>query len=166
LIREQGMAKSVYIETSIVSYLTAWRSRDIIRSAQQQITREWWDVHRSSFRLYASQIVRLEAAAGDAKAAEDRMKVLSRLPLLEITETSLVIARALLKAAALPAVARRDAEHVGVAASNGMDYLLTWNCRHLANVAQRDKIEEVCAEFDYRAPKICTPEELFGDSHG
>jgi len=160
------MAQWVYIETTIVSYLTAWPSRDIIRSAQQQITRDWWDHHRSSFRLYTSQIVRLEAEAGDVKAAADRMKILSRLPLLDITETSLSIARALIRAAALPAAARRDAEHVGVAAAHGMDYLLTWNCRHLANVAQRDKIEEVCADFDFRAPKICTPEELFGDSHG
>ena len=158
-----GMRHSVYIETTIVSYLKAWPSRDLVRAAEQQLTREWWDVQRPKFDLYTAELVLIEAAAGDAEAAEERLVVLRNLPLLETTERALQVADALLASAALPETAERDALHVGVAADNGMDFLLTWNCRHLANAMLRDRIEEVCEQAGLRPPKICTPEELTGD---
>ena len=105
----------------------------------------------------------IEAAAGDAEAAADRLAVLRELPLLDTTERALQVADALLASAALPETAERDALHVGVAADNGMDFLLTWNCRHLANAMLRDRIEEACEQAGLRPPKICTPEELMGD---
>ncbi len=160
------MNQSVYVETTIVSYLTAWRSRDLIRAAQQQITRDWWAKRRADFELYTSEIVLIEAAVGDPVAAQERMDVLLPIQKLDIPEIALDLSDALLSAAALPAVAARDAQHVGICAVNGMDYLLTWNCRHLANAALRDRIEEVCENFGYRAPKICTPDELKGDYDG
>ena len=105
----------------------------------------------------------IEAAAGDADAAAQRLAVLRDLPILDTTERALDVADALLEAAILPSVAERDAQHVGVAAVHGMDFLLTWNCRHLANAMLRDKIEEVCEAAGLRPPTICTPEELLGD---
>jgi hypothetical protein len=157
------MAQTVYIETTIVSYLTAWPSRDLIRAAQQQITREWWTRRRPIFDLYTSELVLIEASTGDSEAAGERLKALENIKVLAISDEALDIADALLAAAALPAVAARDAQHVGISAVNGVEYLLTWNCRHLANAVLRDKIEDICEGFGVRAPKICTPEELLGE---
>ncbi|NLE60278.1 MAG: type II toxin-antitoxin system VapC family toxin [Planctomycetes bacterium] len=156
------MRRSVYIETTIISYLKAWPSRDLVRAAEQQITREWWDEQRPKFDLYTAQLVLIEAGAGDAEAAAERLAVLRELPLLDTTERAIQVADMLLASAALPERADRDALHVGVAADNGMDFLLTWNCRHLANAMLRDRIEEVCEEAGLRPPKICTPDELMG----
>ena len=156
------MRRSVYIETTIISYLKAWPSRDLVRAAEQQITREWWDEQRPKFDLYTAQRVLIEAGAGDAEAAAERLAVLRELPLLDTTERAIQVADMLLASAALPERADRDALHVGVAADNGMDFLLTWNCRHLANAMLRDRIEEVCEEAGLRPPKICTPDELMG----
>src|SRR5438067_8850520 len=109
------MAKStVYIETTIVSYLTAWPSRDLIRLAQQQITHDWWNTQRQRFDLYSSELVTIEAAAGDASAAAERMKVLRTLPLLPLTDVASRIADALVAARAIPENASRDGAHVGI----------------------------------------------------
>ena len=157
------MKRSVYIETTIISCLTAWPSRDLVRAAQQQVTREWWEVQRLKFDLYTSELVLIEAAAGDADAAAQRLAMLQNLPVLDTTEQALDVADALVEAAVLPVVAERDAQHIGVAAVHGMDFLLTWNCRHLANALLRDRIEEVCELAGLRPPAICTPDELLGD---
>lgn len=157
------MAPTVYIETTIISYLAARPSRDLVLAAMQEITRDWWDRHRAKFSLYTAELVWVEAAAGDAHAAADRLALLKSVPLLETTEKALAVAEALVREAVLAETAERDALHVGVAADNGMDFLLTWNCRHLANAMLRDRIEEVCEDLGLRAPKICTPEELLGD---
>ena len=157
------MPQTIYIETTIVSYLTAWPSRDLIRAAQQQITRDWWQHRRPLFDLYSSELVEIEASAGDPQAAKDRLVVIYQLPSLGLTEPALHIADALIAEMALPNVAKSDAQHVGIAAVNGMDFLLTWNCRHLANAQLRGRIQAVCEGFGVRTPVICTPEELFGE---
>lgn len=159
------MALTVYIETSIVSVLTARPARDLILAAQQTRTIEWWERQRASFNLYSSELVQLEASGGDTTAADERLKVLSSLPFLNVSEEALRLARQLVIAAALPPRALRDAEHVGICATNAIDFLLTWNCRHLANAMQRGRIRQVCESFGLQAPVICTPDELFGDSH-
>jgi hypothetical protein len=157
-----AMKSNVYIETTIVSYLTAWPSRDIVRAAQQQTTREWWDTRRDRFELLSSELVVIECSAGDPAAAEERLKVLNALPLLlAVTEAATKLADALLAAGAIPAVASRDALHVGICASSGVNYLLTWNFRHLANAQMQDKIREVCESRGYAAPTICAPDALF-----
>ncbi len=151
---------TVYIETTIVSYLTAWPSRDLVRAAHQQVTREWWENERHRHGLFTSQLVLVEAPAGDPTAAAERLGVLQEIPLLPESPEARRLAEALLGEAALPAVAARDAVHVAVAATAGMDYLLTWNCRHLANASLRDRISEVCRAAGQRPPTICTPEDL------
>ena len=154
------MAERVYIETTVVSYLTARPNRDVVIAGHQQITHEWWDTRRRSYELCVSQLVRKEAGAGDSQAAQERLEVLKSMTLLETSDQALDLAKELIRARALPAKAADDALHIAVAAMNGIPYLLTWNCRHLANATMRPVIEDVCAEKGLKAPIICTPEEL------
>ena len=150
---------SAYIETTIVSYLTALPTRDLVRSAHQQVTHEWWSA-RSAFELFVSQFVLDEAAAGDSAAAERRLHVLEEIALLEVTEDAILLAGELVAGGGLPPNARVDALHVAVAAANGMNYLLTWNCKHIANGSTRGRIEELCRAAGFEPPVICTPLEL------
>ncbi|MCI0463869.1 MAG: type II toxin-antitoxin system VapC family toxin [Gemmataceae bacterium] len=138
------MKPLVYVETTIPSYLTAWPSRDLVRAAHQQLTREWW-ARRDRFDLYASRLVVQECQAGDAQAAVERLAALAGISLLEQTAEVGELA---------------DALHIATAAVHGMHYLLTWNCTHLANVVLRPQIEAVCRAAGYEPPLICTPEEL------
>ena len=155
------MAKAaIYIETSVVSYLAARPSRDIIVAAHQQLTVDWWENQRQQYDLFVSQIVLDEARAGDQQAAERRLAALENLRLLEINEAVIQLAENLVQLHAVPMKAVQDALHIAVACINGTDYLLTWNCKHIANAKMRSKIEQVCREAGYIAPIICTPEEL------
>src|SRR5438067_11361980 len=135
------MKPTVYVETTIPSYLTAWPSRDLVRAAHQQITRDWWDKRRGQFDLYISQVVLRECQAGDATAAAERLKVLQDLPLLEQTEQATQLAQALVDRVPLPMRAAVDALHVAIAAVHGVDYLLTWNCTYIANATLRAPID-------------------------
>ena len=154
------MKPKIYVETSVVSYLTARPSRDLIVAANQQITQEWWQVRRTEFELYVSQMVVQEASSGDPTAAQQRLQVLDETPLLELTEDAVTFAEKLVQDGALPSNAVEDALHIAVAALNGMDYLLTWNFKHLANATMRYRIEQVCRQMGYEPPIICTPQEL------
>jgi hypothetical protein len=156
------MASKVYVETTIVSYLTALPSRDIVQAAHQQVTRDWWE-RRSRFELFVSQTVRTEAARGDPAAAGRRPDALRGISVLTITDEVTTFAEHLLRAGTMPESAAVDALHVAVAVVNGLDYLVTWNCSHIANAAIRHKIEQGCRENGFEPPIICTPEELLED---
>jgi PIN domain len=156
------MRQTVYVETSIVSYLVAYLSRDLITAAHQQITHAWWQEHRSKFSIFASQIVLDESAAGDPQMADKRMEILKDVPLLEITPEVAELAAALIVRLPLPPRAGADAAHIATAAYHGMNFLLTWNCSHIANAVLRPRIEKICKEQGYAAPVLCTPEELLG----
>jgi hypothetical protein len=153
------MKPTVYVETTIPSYLTAWPSRDLVRAAHQQITREWW-AQRTGFDLFTSRLVVQECQAGDAQAAADRLAALAGIPLLEQETEAAELADALLRDVPLPQKAASDALHIATAAVHGMQYLLTWNCTHIANVTLRPRIEAVCRAAGFEPPLICTPEEL------
>ncbi|MEK7812155.1 MAG: type II toxin-antitoxin system VapC family toxin [Candidatus Desantisbacteria bacterium] len=140
--------------------MTARPSRDIIIAGHQQITQEWWQTRCESFDIAASQLVIREVSAGDQEAAQQRLKVLETIELLEITESALTLARELVLSIPLPQKAAEDALHIAIAVTNGADYLLTWNCKHLANAAIRNMIEYVCRSKGYEPTIICTPEEL------
>jgi len=150
----------VYVETTVVSYLTGWPSRDVVIAGHQQVTREWWNARRLHYELCVSQLVLSEASAGDSQAAQERLAVLRPMTVLETTNTALELAKALIEGGALPTKAAGDALHIAVAAVHAVPYLLTWNCRHLANAMMRPMIESVCAAKGSKAPIICTPEEL------
>ncbi|HEX9944137.1 MAG TPA: type II toxin-antitoxin system VapC family toxin [Thermoanaerobaculia bacterium] len=153
------MKPKLYLETSIVSYLTARPSHDLIRAAHQQVTRDWWET-RSSFDLYISQFVLDEAKAGNAEAAGRRLSMLREASLLELTPETGRLAREILGRGGMPAKAYVDAVHVALAAVHGLDYLLTWNCAHIANATMRGKIEAICRATGFEPPVICTPIEL------
>ncbi len=154
------MASSVYLETTIPSYLTAWRSPETVMAARQEITRDWWDNRRNQFELFVSQLVIDEASAGDPEAVARRLAVLEGVPLVESQPGSDELIEALMRDLALPHRAAADAVHIALAVVNGMDYLLTWNCTHIANAVNRPIIDWACSSLGYDAPIICTPEEL------
>jgi fructose-specific component phosphotransferase system IIB-like protein len=156
------MRQTVYIETSIVSYLAAYLSRDLITAAHQQITHTWWQERRPEFLIFASQVVLDESAAGDPQMAGKRMEILRDVPLLEITPGVAELAASLIVQLPLPPRAGADAAHIATATYHGMNFLLTWNCSHIANAALRPRIEKICREQGYTAPVLCTPEELLG----
>jgi hypothetical protein len=137
------MKPKVYLETTIPSYLTAWLSRDLIKAAHQQITREWWQ-SRARFDLYISQIVLREASGGDAEAARLRLEALTGIPVLTLSPAASILAQQLVTQGPLPEQTTVDALHIAIAVVNGMDYLLTWNCTHIANAALRHRIEAIC----------------------
>jgi predicted nucleic acid-binding protein len=159
------MKPRIYLETTIPSYLTAWPSRDLVRAAHQQITREWWRQRRGEFELFISQVVVRECQAGDPDAAARRLEVFRDLPLLEQTGEATALAQLLLEQVPLPDRAAVDALHIAIAAVHGMDYLLTWNCTHIANAALRGRIESACRAGGNEPPAICTPEELLSEEN-
>jgi hypothetical protein len=154
------MAERVYIETTFVSYLTARPNRDVVIVGRQQITHDWWDQARADFELCTSLLVLQEAGSGDSEAAQERLLILKTMILLDTTEAAVILSEELVRARALPEKAADDALHIAIAASQKIPYLLTWNCRHMANATMRPVIEAVCASQGYKAPIICTPEEL------
>jgi predicted nucleic acid-binding protein len=154
------MNPRVTIETTVVSYLTAWPSRDVVIAGYQQTTRDWWRGAAERFELVASEVVVNEASAGDADAARDRLAALDSVTLLDATEEAAELAQQLIDAGAIPEKAAEDAVHIAIAVANGVDYLVTWNCRHIANATMRSQIERVCRDAGYEPTIICTPDEL------
>ena len=154
------MKPKAYMETTVVSYLTAWPNRDIVVAGHQQATRDWWQVAKNAFDVVASELVIQEARAGDEAAARDRLEVLDRLRLLEVSADALALAAKLVASGTIPQAAADDALHLAIAAVNGVEYLVTWNCRHLANATRRAEIEAAIRTAGYEPPVICTPEEL------
>jgi predicted nucleic acid-binding protein len=157
------MKPKVYIETSIPSYLTARPSNDLRAMANQHTTLEWWKERKRKFDVFISELVVAEAAQGHSEAARRRLEIVSGITHLEVTEAVRDLAKALIGEGAIPAGSEMDAYHIAVATVNGMDYLLTWNCSHMANAALRLKIEAVCRRHGYDPPILCTPLELMED---
>lgn len=158
------MKSTVYIETSVISYLIARMSRDLVVAGHQQITQEWWEA-RDDWELYASRLVVAEATRGDPGASSRRLEQLHGIPHLAMTPPVETLVVALIEAAALPEKAVEDAFHIALATVHGMDFLLTWNCKHIANAIKRGIIERVCERAGYAMPVICTPEELLGEKN-
>lgn len=156
------MSERVYLETSIISYLAARPSRDLVTAARQQLTHEWWTRRRPAFEVCISELVVAEAAAGDPDAAERRAQLIRGLPALSISEEAIALARILVQVAGLPARSAVDALHISLAACHGIDYLPTWNSTHIANAELRPKVERACRDNGYEPPVLCTPDELMG----
>ena len=156
--------ETVYIETSVVSYLTARPSSDLLAAAWQAATADWWETQRGRFDLYTSEVVLAEAGRGDAESAKRRLDVLSELPLLELTGAARALSKTLIRDGALPPNAVDDSLHIALAAVHGVDYLLTWNCRHIDNAEMKPLIRTVCLVNGHQCPEICTPQELMGVS--
>jgi hypothetical protein len=156
------MMPSAYLETTIVSYFCARPSRDLIIAAQQEITRHWWQERLPRYHIVISDFVLREAIAGDALAAKKRISALNQFPLLDVTADVEKLANWFLHKLLVPRKKLIDAMHISVAAVHGIDYLVTWNCSHIANAEMRTAISFACDEMGYRCPTICTPQELMG----
>jgi predicted nucleic acid-binding protein len=154
---------SVYVETSIVSYLRQQPSGQVIAAAHQLLTHRWWDNHRHEYELVTSQYVLEEAALGDPSLAAERLKVLADIPSLELHPDIPRLATEIVARAILPSKAIVDALHIAAASYHAIDYLLTWNCKHIANVRIFAQVRELLVEWNYPVPLICTPEEMLGD---
>ena len=154
------MKPKVYIETSVISYLTGKISRDLIVAGHQQITNEWWSERKNDFDMYISQLVVQEASGGDPVASQKRLKALKELPLLEMNKQVADLSQILVNVGVVPERAVEDSVHIATATIHKINYLLTWNCKHIANAEIRTSIYKVCKQSGYIAPIICTPEEL------
>lgn len=155
--------KSLYVETSIVSYLTARPSSDIISAAHQLTTNDWWLKRRHEFNLVTSELVHEEAERGDSEAASRRLLALDGISLIQVTPAATKLASGIVEAHFLPPRAFADALHIATAAIHRIDYLLTWNCAHIANAERLPKVSEFIERAGLEMPFVCTPEELMGD---
>jgi predicted nucleic acid-binding protein len=154
------MKGSVYVESSVVSYLRSRTSRDLVLAARQQETRDWWENERQGFEVYVSELVLREISDGDQEAAAERLESLRDVPNLDLNDECYSLSKALLDSGAIPKKYPEDALHIAVAAVHGIDYLLTWNFRHINNAVRRSQIEKAVRDYGFECPVICTPEEL------
>jgi predicted nucleic acid-binding protein len=154
---------TLYIETSIVSYLRQRPSSQVVMAAHQVLTHKWWNDERSKYVLVTSQYVIDEASAGDPALAAERLQSLDGIPLLPPAPEIPQIASEIMSRAILPPNAQVDALHIAAVAHHRIQYLLTWNCKHLANAKIFPRIGDLLEELGIPVPIICTPEELFGD---
>lgn len=154
------MKKTIYVETTIFSYLTGKPSSNLINAARQQTTNIWWEKRKKDFKLYVAMPVILEASNGDPEAATKRLANIRRLPILELTPDANKLAEFLIKETPFPNKAEVDALHISIACVNNMDFILTWNFKHIANAEIRSKLEILVESKGYRLPIICTPEEF------
>ena len=150
----------LYLETTIPSYLTARRSRDLQLAADQQTTEDWWNHHRQHYECFVSPVVVDEVERGDATFAAVRMAKLAGLTVLPVNDAAQELTERLLAKGIIPTIAADDAAHIGVAAAHAMDFLLTWNCKHINNPHLIRRIERACVATGLTCPIICTPAEL------
>lgn len=153
---------TVYLETTFVGHLAGRTHPDPVVAARQTTTRTWWASESARYELYVSRLVLDECAGGDPSAAAERLQEIQSIDLLAATTEVDALARSLIAGKAIPATEPRDAFHVAIAAVHGMNYLLTWNFKHIANASLRHRIEQICRDAGFEPPIICTPDELMG----
>jgi len=155
-----SMKPTVYVETSVFGFLTARASRDLISAARQAVTLEWWLQRREKYALFISALVEREIKAGDPEAARRRGEALLGIQMAEITPQAGALAEVLLDRVPMPRRYTEDALHIAVAAVAGLDYLLTWNFKHINNAQMKKRVAAVVEDEGYECPAICSPEEL------
>ncbi|TWU05333.1 type II toxin-antitoxin system VapC family toxin [Allorhodopirellula heiligendammensis] len=151
---------SVYLETTVVGHIAGRLHPDAVVNARQIVTRHWWDTAKDRYCLYASNLVLAECGAGDSDAGNERLEILQNVELLEIDTETGALASSLLANHAVPATEPRDATHIAVAAINGIDFLATWNFKHIMNPSTQHLIDAVCRDAGYEPATICTPEQM------
>lgn len=151
---------TVYIETTVVGSIAGRLHPDPLIAARQTATRTWWATAAQKYRLLASELVIDECSAGDPTAASERLSVISGLELLDTSDTVDELADELIAQGSIPASQPRDAFHIAIAAVNGVQYLVTWNFKHIANPTLQNRIASVCRDRGFEPPVICTPEQL------
>ncbi|MYC78679.1 type II toxin-antitoxin system VapC family toxin [Candidatus Poribacteria bacterium] len=152
----------IYIETSVISYLTSRPSSNAGIRGCQYFTRYWWEnFAEQQFELVSSPIVQQEVSLGDRGASQKRLDVLEKLTLLDTPREALnFLSDDLINAGALPLKARIDSFHIAITAINNVQYLATWNFKHIANINKIPLIQQVCRKAGYQPPILCTPQQL------
>lgn len=153
------MKPKLYVETSIISYLTSRPSRDVVINANQQLAQEWWET-REDFELFISQVVVDEVSKGDAAFVQKRLDLIQDIPLIDFNDQAKDLAKEILRQNILPAKATLDVFHIATSAVHEIDFLLTLNCKHIANAFIYRRIEKICLEFGFEPPIVCTPQEI------
>jgi hypothetical protein len=154
------MTETIYIETSILGHLTARPSQNVILIANMEITRQWWEDYRQKFNLYISQIVLDEIAQGDQEIAKKRLELVKDFTLLKTYQSARSLALEFINKSNLPTKAANDALHIAIATIYELDYLIAWNCKHIANAQIQKKLSQISRGFGYQLPTLCTPYEL------
>jgi len=151
---------SLYLETTIISYLGSRISRDVVVLAHQELTFQWWENNRDNFDLYTSEIVFTEAERGDKGAAGKRLTLLAGIPVLAYTPDVERLARRYFTELSFPEKVLADSFHLAFAVHYRMNFLLTWNCRHLANEVLQRRLVKLNESLQLTTPLIVTPEQL------
>lgn len=154
------MSETVYIESSVISYFTARPNRDVVVSARQAITENWWRNQKSKYEVFISGLVVQEISKGDEEAAQKRLEAIEGIPLLAMPEEALKLAKDLLAQGAVPPNSEEDAFHIAIAAVSGINFLLTWNFKHINNAHTKALISSVVETHGFICPILCSPEEL------
>lgn len=157
------MKPKVYPKTGIISYLAARPSRDLAVEANRILTHEWWDLKRSQYEIFVSDFVYDEAIKGDENAAKRRILILNSLTSLKMSEEAMRLSHNIMQLGILPKNAEEDSVHIAIAISNGMNFLLTWNCKHLSNVTFQQNLAKILTDRGFVVPLICTPRKFFGE---
>jgi len=155
------MKPSVYLETSFISYLTGPLSQNLITVANQHVTRKWWKTRRLAFELFISPFVIAEVRQGNVVQSANRLAVLTGLPILDPNNEVVELARAFVQQQVVPSKVADDAYHIAIATVHRLNYLLTWNCKHIANAQLQSKLRQISQQRGYELPILCTPYELF-----
>ncbi len=150
----------IYIETSVISYLSSRPSRDLILAARQEATREWWQLRQHEYQPFISPLVLREAARGDIEAARLRLHICQPLALLPIDSACQQLAQKLLQAKGVPETEPEDALHLAVATCAGVDFIATWNFAHLVGPVAKFRLQTLIQNMGYSPPLLATPEEL------
>ena len=158
--------ETVYLETTIIGHIAGRLHPDPFVAARQQVTRDWWLKNAPKYAVFISQLVLDECGDGDPTAAAERLNVVDGLDMLELSDDVDTLASTLIAGQAIPASEPRDAFHIAISAVNGVQYLLTWNFKHIANASLRSSIEQICRETGFEPPIICTPDELMRPEYG
>ena len=145
----------------MIGHIAARQQSDITVAARQLASLTWWN-RRHEYDLFLSQIVLDECRSGDPAAAKERLELVAGIIPLDVTVQADELALALISGFGIPATEPRDAMHISIAAVNGIQYLLTWNFRHIANPSTRNLIDRVCRDCGFTPPIICSPDELLG----
>lgn len=164
-MQSNTMNPMVYIESSVISYLVSRPSRDVVIAGRQAISHDWWENQRQRFELRVSALVEEEISRGDSLAAQRRLALIENIPSLAISDEATELAKLLLTQGAVPKGSEEDALHIAVAAAQGIDYLLTWNFKHINNAEMKSAIAKVVESCGVMCPQICSPEELGGTSN-
>ena len=156
------MKQTVYVESSVISYLTSRPNRDVIIAGRQSVTLDWWENQRHRFDLRISVLVEEEISKGDSSAAQQRLDKVTEIQSFLISDEAVRIADLLLAEKAVPKGSEEDALHIGIAVAQGADFLLTWNFKHINNAEKKAVITRLIESAGYACPQLCSPEELGG----